>query len=77
MILDELKISHHLKDIGFIERIIDQTIDSRAVNITLSEPIGPSLKELFLASDKQFSVKTVLIIGLKLVNSSSLFAKKL
>ena len=67
LVIDEIQVYQQIKDIFFVERILDQTIDPRAFNITLTEPIGPSLKELFLLCGKQFSVKTVMMIGLKLV----------
>jgi len=67
LIINELEINQYLKEISFLEKILDQNIDPRAFNMTITEPIGPSLKELFIACDRQFSIKTILMIGLKLV----------
>lgn len=67
LIIDELQICNHLKNTQSIEKLIDQTLDSRGFNLTVADPIGPSLKELFLLSGMSFSYQTILLIGIKIV----------
>ena len=74
LIINELEISHYLKDVVFVEKILEQNLDPHGFNITVAEPIGVPLKELFYACDRQFSINTVLMIGLKIVRTA-LFSK--
>ena len=66
-----MEVGRFLKDVTFVEKILEQSLNPQGFNITIAEPIGVSLKEIFFACDKKFSLNTVLMIGLKMVSAAS------
>lgn len=76
LIINELEVGRFLKDVVFVEKILEQSLDPQGFNITIAETIGVSLKELFIACDKQFSLNTILMIGLKIVSLAEVMVNR-
>ena len=65
--VNELLLQTKLQGLD-IERIFSQNVTSEEYNLTLAEPLGPSLKQLFQLCEFNFSVSTICHVGIRLVN---------